>query len=377
MRIGVIVPGGVDRSGEQRVIPTLLSYLQRLSREHKVRVFALQQHQERGEWWLAGVHITNIGSRNTRRNCVAAIWRAHRSEPFDLLQAFWSGTPGLLTVTAAKLIARPCVVHVAGGELTALRDIGYGGAQRWTSRVREWCVLHAASAVTAASAPMIEALARCSIDAHRIPLGADRLTWPPRRPSTRNAGSAQLVHIASLNRVKDQVTLLLALAQLKLARIDFRMNIIGEDTLGGEIQALARALHLQPHVVFHGFKPHAQLRPWVEAAHLLVMSSRHESGPLVLLEAAMVGVPTVGTAVGHIAEWAPDAAVAVPPADSNALAHAIARLLIDEPLRMRLAQRAHERALKEDADDTARRFIRLYAELTPPPKCAMRSEHGG
>ena len=50
-------------------------------------------------------------------------------------------------------------------------------------------------------------------------------------------------------------------------------------------------------------------------AHVSVISSRHEAGPVVALEAAAVGVPTVGTAVGHIAEWAPDAALAVPVGD--------------------------------------------------------------
>ncbi len=37
----------------------------------------------------------------------------------------------------------------------------------------------------------------------------------------------------------------------------------------------------------------------------MIISSRHEAGPLAVLEAAVKGVPTVGTAVGHIAEWAP------------------------------------------------------------------------
>jgi glycosyltransferase involved in cell wall biosynthesis len=46
-----------------------------------------------------------------------------------------------------------------------------------------------------------------------------------------------------------------------------------------------------------------QLRPIVEAADLMILSSCHEAGPLVMLEAAVAGVPTVGTAVGHIREW--------------------------------------------------------------------------
>jgi glycosyltransferase involved in cell wall biosynthesis len=95
----------------------------------------------------------------------------------------------------------------------------------------------------------------------------------------------------------------------------------------------------------------------------MVLSSRHEAGPLVVLEAAIAGVPTVGTRVGHLVEWAPDAALAVPVGDSARLAGAIHQMLEDEELRFRIAHEAHRRALREDADYTAERFRALYAEL--------------
>ena len=98
-------------------------------------------------------------------------------------------------------------------------------------------------------------------------------------------------------------------------------------------------------------------------AHVSVICSRHEAGPLVVLEAAAVGVPTVGTAVGHIVEWAPGAAMAVAIGDAGALAAAIDQVLSDEPLRLRLARAAQLRALHEDADYTAACFERLYFQL--------------
>lgn len=106
------------------------------------------------------------------------------------------------------------------------------------------------------------------------------------------------------------------------------------------------------------------LRPHLEAADIMVMSSRHEAGPVVMLEAAAVGVPTVGTAVGHIAEWAPQAAVAVPVGDYSTLAVAILDLLNDEDRRLRIAAEAMKRAVSEDAEYTAQRFRALYAGLT-------------
>jgi glycosyltransferase involved in cell wall biosynthesis len=82
-----------------------------------------------------------------------------------------------------------------------------------------------------------------------------------------------------------------------------------------------------------------------------------------VLEAGVEGVATVGTAVGHIAEWAPQAAVAVPVGDWAALARATAELLGDEDLRLRVARQALQRATREDADYTAEGFQAIYTSL--------------
>jgi glycosyltransferase involved in cell wall biosynthesis len=364
VKIALVVPGGVDRSGEYRVIPALLALIARLSAHHPIDVFALQQEQEPGSWDLAGARIHNIGRGNTRLRAIRAIYAQHRSSPFQLVQAIWSGAPGQVAVAAAKMLGIPSCVHLGGGELVALPDIQYGGRLSWRGRVREAVVLRAANTVTAASSGMIEALARIGIAAQRIPLGVDLQIWPPREPVRREPfGPARLIHAASLNRVKDQSTLLRALALIAQAGLDFELDVVGEDTLKGEVQALTQQLGLSRHVRFHGFLTQARLRPLVEAAHLMLISSRHEAGPLVVLEAAAVGVPTVGTAVGHVAEWAPTAAVAVPVAEPAALARAIIGLLSDEDARLRLAREAWQRATREDADYTARSFEALYSAL--------------
>jgi glycosyltransferase involved in cell wall biosynthesis len=239
---------------------------------------------------------------------------------------------------------------------SAMAAPGRGGG-----RLREAGVLRAVSIVTAASAPVIEALSLRGIAAQRVPLGVDLEVWPPRDPVRRDGGrSARLLHVASLNRVKDQSTLLHALAALSRSAIDFEMDIVGEDTLNGEVQALAGRLRLLNTVRFHGFLTQRQLRPLMEAAHILVLASRHETGPVVALEAALAGVPTVGTAVGHIAEWSPDAALAVPIQDPARLAAAIRQLIEDEDLRLRMAREALKRAIRESADYTAERFRALY-----------------
>jgi len=365
VKIALIVPGGVDRSGEYRVIPALLALIARLSSDHEVHVYALHQEARAASWDLAGARIHNIGAGHTRLRAIRAICAEHRRSAFQLVHSIWSGTAGLIAVSAAQVLRLPSLIHLAGGELTALAEIGYGGRLTWKGRLREAVVLRAATVVTAASTAMIEALAALGIAARRLPLGVDLSVWPPCEPVRRDPSRpARLIHAASLNRVKDQPTLLRALGLLAAAGLDFEMDIVGEDTLHGETQALAGQLGLTPRVRFHGFLPQPRLLPLVERAHLMMISSRHEAGPLVVLEAAVRGVPTVGTAVGHIAEWAPSAAVTVPVGDCAALAAATAELLAAEDLRLRIAREAFRRATEEDADYTAQAFQRLYTTVT-------------
>ena len=188
MKIALIVPGGVDRSGTQRVIPALLGLITRLSARHELHVYALHQEQQPGEWRLCGARIHNIGVGYTRVRAVRAVCKEHRIAPFQIAHSIWSGSCGLIAVSAARLLGIPSLVHLAGGELIAIHSIAYGGRLTWKGRVREALVLRAATAVTAASAPMIEALAHLGITARRVPLGVDLDVWPLRSPVPRPTG---------------------------------------------------------------------------------------------------------------------------------------------------------------------------------------------
>ena len=364
MKIALIVPGGVDRSGEVRVVPALLALMRRVAAAHELHVFATHQEPAAASWTLEGAHVHNLGRPRTALRAFRAVRAEHARGPFQILHSIWAGPCGALAVGLGALLRIPSIVHVAGGELVALDDIGYGGAASLRGRLLQRAVLRHATRVTAASEPMRALVARHGVHAQRVPLGVDLQRWPLRPPVRRRKDEQpRLVHVASLNRVKDQSTLLRALRLLEDRGRDFHIDIVGEDTLSGGIQALAAKLGIAQRIRFHGFLTQAALRPVVEKAHVAVVSSRHEAGPLVVLEAAAAGVPTVGTAVGHIADWSPDAALAVPCRDPAALANALESVLDDEDLRLRLADRAQQRVLRDDAEHTALAFDALYASL--------------
>jgi glycosyltransferase involved in cell wall biosynthesis len=373
MRVAIVAPGGVDRSGEVRVIPAVVALIGRLAVENDVHVFATHQDAAPGTWMLEGARVHNLGVPRTAWRAVQAIRREHRARPFDVIHALWAGRHGAIAVGAGKLLGAPSVVHVAGGELVALDDIGYGGCRTLRGRALQRAVLRAATAVTCASQPIADQIAARGVTPERLPLGVDLRHWPVRSPVRRHADEPiRLLHVASLNAVKDQATFMHALRRLADEGREFGVDVVGEDTLGGRVQALAEELGLASRVRFHGFLPQRALRPIVERAHVAVISSRHEAGPIVMLEAALAGVPTVGTAVGHLAEWSPNAALAVPCRDPAALARAIATLLDDEERRLSVASAASRNAQREDAAHTTRAFSELYRRLA-----AMRSPRSG
>jgi glycosyltransferase involved in cell wall biosynthesis len=98
-----------------------------------------------------------------------------------------------------------------------------------------------------------------------------------------------------------------------------------------------------------------------------VVSSRHEAACVSVLEAACTGLMTVGTAVGYLADWSPDRAVAVPVRDAIALSGAIAELLTDRRRRDDIAARARAWALEHDVMWAAGRFGQIYHEVVRQP----------
>jgi glycosyltransferase involved in cell wall biosynthesis len=366
MKVALIVNGGVDPGGTRRVVPCFLWLIRRLAQRHELHVYALFQPGAPPHYDLLGARVHHIGRPHTAVRAIAALWREHRRHAFDVLHAIMASPAGRLATVAGRLFRRPVIVHLCGGELTALPEIGYGELSTARGRRRMRFVFRHAE-LTAQSAPMVAAAAARGWHATRLPLGVALDAWPLQQPRPRERGRpARLVHVASLSRVKDQTTLLHAAAALVAHGVAFTLDIVGEDTLDGRIQRESRDAGLDAHVRFHGFLEQEAVKRIVQDADLLVVTSRHEGAPIVLAEAAAAGVPTVGTAVGQIAEWAPDAAVAVPVGDYGELARSIAALLDDDARRLHVATRAQQRAAAEDADWTADRVCALYDELVAP-----------
>jgi len=178
-----------------------------------------------------------------------------------------------------------------------------------------------------------------------------------------NGSPKRLLHVASLNSVKDQTTLMHAMRKVAEVRADVQLDCIGVDTLGGRIQRLACDLGISDAVRFHGVLPVDELLPFYRRAHVYVQSSLHESMGAAVLEASAAGVPILGTAVGLVAEMSPHAAVAVPLRDAESLSQGILALLADEEFRLRLGQEAKKFAKTYNADWTSSQLENIYQKV--------------
>ena len=362
MRVALVVTGGVDESARERVIPALLWLIERLARRHEVVVYALRYHDRPRSYPLLGATVHDLGRPSgLARQYAALVHALKRDGRFDVIHGYWALPAGLIAAAAGRRLSIPSLVTLDSGELVSIPDIGYGLQRTWRHRLAVGATLRLATRITVCSRYMERLAKRHGVAPDVVPIGADAGVFRP--APFRNGPPWQLLHVANLNPVKDQPTLLEAFKRLTTRVPDVQLDIAGEDTLGGRIQRRAGELGVAANVRFLGTQPSDALSTRYQAAHLVVLSSRHEAAGVVALEAALSGVATAGTSVGYLADWAPDAAVAVEPGDPSALADAIAALLTDADRRQRIAAKAREWALKHDADWTAERFSRIYAEL--------------
>lgn len=129
------------------------------------------------------------------------------------------------------------------------------------------------------------------------PLGLADVTpiaWPP-------AGKVVLASVARLEvKQKGQDLLLETLSAAAWRDREWQLNFYGEGPDKAYLQSLARHYGIAERVHFRGYQDVRNI--WTQD-HLLVLPSRSEGVPLVVVEAMLCGRPAVVTEVGATAEW--------------------------------------------------------------------------
>ncbi|MFN8378813.1 MAG: glycosyltransferase [Anaerolineae bacterium] len=362
MHIGYVLPG-FSAHAEDWAIPVQQRLVRELAKTDRITVLALRYPHSRQPYLLEGAQVIPLGwtaqARNLNRlrlwrEALNTLERLHRKAPFDVLHATWADETGLIVTRAGRKLGIPSVVSAVGGEAVRLKSLGYGLQGSVFSR---WTVRQALKAdrVLAASPYLARQLAPLTPRRPEVlPLGVDTAHFSP---ASALPEPGLIVAAGSLTTVKGHATLLHALAHVPHARLE----IAGDGPERPRLEAMAAALGIHERVSLLGSVAYPDMPALFRRAAMHALPSLHEGEGMVTLEAAACGVPTVGSAVGLLADDR-ELGIAVPPGDAEALAEALGNLLTHEDARREAGQRARARVVETySIEETARRLREVYS----------------
>jgi glycosyltransferase involved in cell wall biosynthesis len=165
---------------------------------------------------------------------------------------------------------------------------------------------------------------------------------PDTLPPTTVQDGLRVAAICRLVRQKGLDVLLRAMVEVPKVRL----TIAGNGELEADLRRLAADLGLTERIELVGWVDPISVLSRVDA---VVLPSRNEGLPLVLLEAMHTGLPVIATAVGSVPEAIEHgvSGLLVPPEDYVALADAMRGLALSSQLRTSLGAAAKVRAQQE------------------------------
>lgn len=325
-----------------------------------------------GRLLASGVRVERVARRSSfDPTFPLRMGRSVRALAPDVVHAFLLH-PALWALGALRTIPRARRPLLIAGERSSLVAISP------SHRLRQLLVYRGCDAITVNAQPVAaEIHAKLGVDRTRIhyrPNGIDLQAWreaaaaPPPWPL-----DPELFHLAlvgSHRPVKNHALVLEALARLGADRIrGWRVWFVGDPNEG---QAFAD--RLRQDVERSGLAEIVRLAPATPRIAALVarmdgvlLPSRYEGFPNVVLEAMALGVPVLASRVGDVPNLVEDGRTGflLPRLDAETLAEGLLRLrALAPPERRALGERAREHVASHFAiDAVAARYCDLYREL--------------
>lgn len=233
--------------------------------------------------------------------------------PLAAVIARWHGVPLVLVIygieawdAPGKLFVRSALRRV--DRVIAISDFTLNRFLRWSSTPSERC-----------------SVLPCCVD-------MERFTPGPRPEYLRKRlglGDRRVIltvaRLASAERHKGIDEMLEVLPAIRRELHDAVYVIAGEGADRERLEAKARALGMQDHVVFAGFVPEQEKADLYRVAHAFAMPGRGEGFGIVYLEALACGIPVVASSVDASREAVLNGQLGavVDPTDAAALAAAV------------------------------------------------------
>lgn len=294
--------------------------------------------------------LDRFSGTRVRQECLAVRGRGYGRERAALAAVMRRHVPDVvhthgaradvIDAGAARALGVPVVTTVHGFTDATLRTRAY--------RVAQCAALHRFDAVVAVSGALAHRLAPYVAGSrlHVIPNGY----MPEGCPADRRiARSRVAVHderfligwVGRLTPEKAPEVALRGFARLSevASRVGLELAFMGDGPERSRLERLARELNVSDSVRFHGLRADAPLL--MSAFDVLILSSRTEGTPMVLLEAMAARTPIIATRVGGVPEMLTGRdALLVPPGDPKLVASALLNVLLNPEAAASRAERA-------------------------------------
>lgn len=178
-------------------------------------------------------------------------------------------------------------------------------------------------------------------------------------------------HVGNLTPQKGQIFLLGAIKKLLTEELPIVLVVAGDGPLRGPLESMTKELGISESVRFLGQR--RDLPEILRSVDVLAGASLREGLPISVLEAMASGKPVVTTNVGGNKEAVLHGVTGfiVPPENSDELALALKKILLDDNLRQRMGDAARQRVEEHfSAQQMVKRTEEIYEKL-------LRSKQSG
>lgn len=258
-------------------------------------------------------HVSRLAMGNARRFAQAGLRALAAAGPLDIVICDYAW-PAAMAAPRLREQGLPCLISGRGSDI--LEVAGEAGLAAPLTKA-----LRAASGYCAVSQDLVNAMNQLAGETHGVlvPNGVDTELFHPRQTGgTESHNESHTAHperaalgwgpgphvlvVGHLIARKDPILALAAFAELHTTNPAARCWFVGQ---GDQAEALQRAIHergLLQAVALLGERGPAELAQLYRAADVLLLTSRREGRPNVVLEALASGLPVVATNAGGTAE---------------------------------------------------------------------------
>jgi glycosyltransferase involved in cell wall biosynthesis len=322
--IAIITPGGIGAGYEHQGFPAIVEIVKHLSNDYEIHVYSHSYiYKKEGsvkyfytpKWisfsfvrWFYLISYL-LSNHFTLRN-------------YNLLFSFWGYPSGTIAVALSKILNKPSIVVLMGGETASLPEINYGLMRNSVTRSIVLWTCRKSTRIITLTNYQAENLFKYGIKrkVEVIPMGCDSEIFKPIKK--QESSQLKIIHVANLTPVKDQKTLLDAFA-LICKDLDSRLKIIGPDFMNGELQKYATQIGIDSKVNFMGAMSFKKIAEQLQWADCFVLTSLSEGQNNSILEAMTCGLLPVSTKVGLMADLYEDYGIVVDIGDYKSISEKI------------------------------------------------------